>query len=196
MMYDNAPRMKDIKEFNGKSIACDENSPSIRGMPDESMRFDYINKIMNIEYLIQFMEDIVNELKSDSQYLTPDIVTMLAGCSTKLEALTSSIVEGDGSDDTPDGDAEVMKLKMVNPSVHVEDYNGPLHVLKSLWKEEKQFSINLRFDCSSYGDLQNFIDYFSDLTEKTDTANYPFTTSKYVTNLNVEFSKAAIVKRE
>ena len=199
-MYENGTRMKAMNEMDGKSIAGDENTPSIVGMPDESIKlFDYVKKIMNMEYLVQSMEDVVNEIRSDSQYLTPDIVTMLAGCSTKLDELTSSIVEGDGGDDSPDcadGDAEVIKLKMVNPSVHVEDYNGPLHVLKSLWKEGKQFSINLRFDCSSYGDLQKFIDYFNDLTEKVDIANYPFTKCKYVTNLNVEFSKAAIVKRE
>jgi len=196
-MYDNAVRMKTMKEMNSKAIADDENTPSIGGMPDESMKLDYVNKIMNMEYLIQSMEDVVNEIQSDSQYLTPDIVTMLAGCSTKLEALTSGIVEGNGSDDSngsDDCDAQVMKLKMVNPSVHVEDYDGPLHVLKSLWKDGKQSSIDLRFDFNTFGDLQKFVDYFTDLTEKVDTANCSFTKCKYVTNLDVEFSKAAIVK--
>jgi hypothetical protein len=201
MMYENGTRMKVMKEMDAKSIAGEENTPPIVGMPDESIKlFDYVKKIMNMEYLIQSMEDVVNEIRSDNHYLTPEIGDMLVGCSTRLEEFTSGIVEGsksdDDSDDSDDSDTEVMKLKMVNPSVRVEGYDGPLHVLKSLWEDGKQFSINLRFDCNSFNDLQKLVDYFTDLTEKVDTVNHPFTTCKYVTNLDVEFSKAAIVKGE
>jgi len=88
------------------------------------------------------------------------------------------------------------KIKMANPIVHVEDYNGPINILKSMYKDGKRFSINLRFDLNSFNDLQNFIDYFTELTEKVDTANMPFTKNEYRTNLDVVFLKPVIVKED
>ena len=93
-------------------------------------------------------------------------------------------------------DVAVMKIKVINPSVHLEDYDGPLHHLKSLFGDGKGFTINLRFDINSNSDLQKFVDYFTDLTDEVDTMNMSFSKNKYRAVLDIEFSKAAIVKEE
>ncbi len=123
------------------------------------------------------------------------LVSSLGGVDeiTKLEELPSSIDEENGSDDIH---VRVVKIKIANPSVHVEGYNGPIHVLKSLWKKGNGFSLNLRFDFDSFSDLQNFIDYSTDLSEKVHTLNEPFVRDKYIANLDVTFTNAVIVKKE
>jgi hypothetical protein len=77
-----------------------------------------------------------------------------------------------------------LKIKMANPSVHIEGYDGPIHVLKSFRGDGKRFSINLRFDINAPNDLDNFLDYFTELTDKVDTVNMPFVKNKYRANLD------------
>lgn len=185
--------MQAIEESDGKPIASNGSPFSTFCMPQEAIKLGCGDKIMYMKYLCRSIEDIMGELRNDSRSVTPEIIDLIGGYSTKLEELTSSIAEENGSDNIG---GKVMKIKIANPSVHVEDYDGPIHNLKSLCKDEKRFSISLRFDLNSFNDLQNFIDYFTDLTEKGDTANMPFTKNKYRTNLDVVFLKPAIVKED
>jgi hypothetical protein len=152
-----------------------------------------VAEIRNTEQLHRPVEDVMNELRTDSRSVTSEILDVPSERSTKLEELPSSIDEENGSDDIH---VRVVKIKMTNPSVHVDGYNGPIHVLKSLWKKGNGFSLNLRFDFDSFSDLQNFIDYSTDLSEKVHTLNKPFVKDKYIANLDVTFTNAVIVEKE
>lgn len=185
--------MKAIEESEGKPIASNGNTFTTFCMPQEAIKLGGGDKIMDMKYLCRSMEDIMGELRNGSRSVTPEIIDLMGGYSTKLEELTSSIAEENGSDNIG---VKVMKIKMANPIVHVEDYNGPINILKSMCKDGKRFSITLRFDLNSFNDLQNFIDYFTELTEKSDTANMPFTKNEYRTNLDVVFLKPVIVKED
>ncbi len=152
-----------------------------------------VDKIVNTEQLCRPIEDVMGELRDGSRSVTPEINDLLSGCATKLEELTSSIDGENGSDDIHD---RVMKFKITNPSVHIENFNGQIHVLKSLWKKGNGFSLNLRFDFDSFSDLQNFIDYSAELSEKVHALNEPFLREEYTANLDIAFSNAVIVKKE
>jgi hypothetical protein len=152
-----------------------------------------VAEIRNTEQLHRPVEDVMDVLRTDSRSVTPEILDVPSECSTKLEELPSSIDGENGGDDIH---VRVVKIKMTNPSVHVDGYNGPIHVLKSLWKKGNGFSLNLRFDFDSFSDLQNFIDYSTDISEKVHTLNKPFVKDKYIANLDVTFTNAVIVEKE
>lgn len=154
-----------------------------------------VDEIANTEQLDRPIEDVMDELRDGSRSVTPEINDLLSGCATKLEERPSSIdgENGNGSDDIHD---RVMKFKITNPSVHIENFNGQIHVLKSLWKKGNGFSLNLRFDFDSFSDLQNFIDYSTELSEKVHALNEPFLREEYTANLDIAFSNAVIVKKE
>jgi len=154
-----------------------------------------VDEIANTEQLDRPIEDVMDELRDGSRSVTPEINDLLSGCATKLEELPSSIdgENGNGSDDIHD---RVMKFKITNPSVHIENFNGQIHVLKSLWKKGNGFTLNLRFDFDSFSDLQNFIDYSTELSEKVHALNEPFLREEYTANLDIAFSNAVIVKKE
>ncbi len=154
-----------------------------------------VDEIANTEQLDRPIEDVMDELRDGSRSVTPEINDLLSGCATKLEERPSSIdgENGNGSDDIHD---RVIKFKITNPSVHIENFNGQIHVLKSLWKKGNGFSLNLRFDFDSFSDLQNFIDYSTELSEKVHALNEPFLREEYTANLDIAFSNAVIVKKE
>ena len=154
-----------------------------------------VDEIANTEQLDRPIEDVMDERRDGSRSVTPEINDLLSGCATKLEELPSSIdgENGNGSDDIHD---RVMKFKITNPSVHIENFDGQIHVLKSLWKKGNGFSLNLRFDFDSFSDLQNFIEYSTELSEKVHALNEPFLREEYTANLDIAFSNAVIVKKE
>ena len=169
--------MKAIEEREAKPMVSCEETPAAVGMPEEAIELDSgRNEIMEPEFLCGSVEDLRGGLS----------------CATIFEGLPSGIAEKNQGNN---GDGAVMKIKMANPSVHVEDYDGSIHVLKSLCGNGDRFTINLRFDVDS-PNLHKFIDYFTELSEEVGTVNMPFSKSKYKANLDVEFSKAAIVKEE
>jgi len=168
--------MKAIGEGGAKPIASNENTSTAVRMSQEAIKLDSGGAaILDADYVCRSMDDRKGELS----------------CFTKFEELPGSIVEGDSGNN-----GKVMKIKMANPSVHIEDYDGPIHILKSFCGDGKRFSINLRFDINSPSDLDKFLDYFTELTDKVGTVNMPFVKNKYRANLEVEFSKAVIVKEE
>lgn len=63
----------------------------------------------NMEQLCHSTEDLMDELRSGSRSVTPEIIDLLLECSTKLEELTSSIEET-GSDDI-DVSAVILELR-------------------------------------------------------------------------------------
>ena len=73
----------------------------------------------NMEHLCHSTEDVMDELRSGSRSVTPEIIDLLLECSTKLEELTSSI-EGNGNDDI-DVSAVLLELKSLNEG---EEENG------------------------------------------------------------------------
>lgn len=154
-----------------------------------------VDEIANTEQLDRPIEDVMDERRDGSRSVTPEINDLLSGCATKLEELPSSIdgENGNGSDDIHD---RVMKFKITNPSVHIENFDGQIHVLKSLWKKGNGFSLNLRFDFDSFSDLLNFIEYSTELSEKVHALNEPFLREEYTANLDIAFSNAVIVKKE
>ncbi len=66
----------------------------------------------NMEHLCHSTEDVMDELRSGSRSVTPEIIDLLLECSTKLEELTSSIEEN-GNDDI-DVSAVLLALKSLN----------------------------------------------------------------------------------
>jgi len=72
----------------------------------------------NMEQLCHSMEDVMDEFRSGSRSVTPEIIDLLLECSTKLEELTSNIEEN-GSDDI-DVSAVILELK----SLMVEEKEG------------------------------------------------------------------------
>ena len=149
--------------------------------------------IFSMEYLCHSLESIIEEFRNNSCNVSPETLEVLRSGSRKLDELMSSIAEEKGRDN---GDSTALKIRMMNPSVCVEDYDGPICLLKSMWRDDKPFSINLRFDISSFSDLHKFVDYFTDLMEKRGTMNMPFVKNRYRMNLEVEFSNPAIVDDE
>lgn len=73
----------------------------------------------NMEHLCHSTEDVMDELRSGSRSVTPEIIDLLLECSTKLEELTSSI-EGNGNDDI-DVSAVLLELKSLSEE---EEENG------------------------------------------------------------------------
>jgi len=73
----------------------------------------------NMEHLCHSTEDVMDELRSGSRSVTPEIIDLLLECSTKLEELTSSIEEN-GNDDI-DVSAVLLELKSLSDG---EEENG------------------------------------------------------------------------
>jgi hypothetical protein len=182
-----------MEESDGKSMAREETMSTVFGVPHETVTLggEDGEPIIDLEYLCNSLGSVIERLRINSCNVTPDILDVVGNCSMKLSDLVSSIAKGYVSDND---DNNVLKLQITNPLVHVEDYDGPLCHLKSMWSDDKRFSINLRFDLNSFSDLEKFIDYFMNLTEKVDTMNMPFVRYKYRINSWVEFSNPAIVE--
>ena len=75
----------------------------------------------NVEHLCHAMEDVMDELRSGSRSVTPEIIDLLLKCATTLEELTCGIEET-GSDDV--------------------DVSGVLSELENLKEEEKRGTKN------------------------------------------------------
>ncbi|MEA2033555.1 MAG: chemotaxis protein CheA [Euryarchaeota archaeon] len=90
----------------------------------------------NMEHLCHSTEDVMDELRSGSRSVTPEIIDLLLECSTKLEELTSSI-EGNGNDDI-DVSAVLLALKSLMTGEKEKEEGGPVQKKKSKAKKGKR----------------------------------------------------------
>jgi len=107
----------------------------------------------NMEQLCHSTEDLMDELRSGSRSVTPEIIDLLLECSTKLEELTSSIEET-GSDDI-DVSAVILELRSLMTEEKEEKEGGAEAVQKEDVKIEKKvmggrkkYEINVSLDKS------------------------------------------------
>jgi hypothetical protein len=149
--------------------------------------------LTEVKELCQSLKRLVAEI-GDSRWngATPEVREVLGSYSAKLDKLVDTIADGNGGGNG--GRRAGLRICMGNPSVRVDDYDGPVCLLKSMWAEGEHFTVNLRFDLQSFSDVQHFIDYFSALTAKADELNMPFVRDRYQTNLEVEFSQPKIIE--
>ncbi|MGC9443836.1 MAG: hypothetical protein ACP5E9_02715 [Candidatus Methanospirareceae archaeon] len=147
-----------------------------------------------VKELCQSLKRLVAEI-GDSRWngATPEVREVLGSCSAKLDRLVDTIADGNGGRGNG-GPRAGLRICMGNPSVRVDDYDGPVCLLKSMLTEGEHFTVNLRFDLQSFSDVQHFIDYFSALTAQVDELNMPFVRDRYQTNLEVEFSQPKIIE--
>lgn len=90
----------------------------------------------NMEQLCHSTEDLMDELRSGSRSVTPEIIDLLLECSTKLEVLTSSIEET-GSDDI-DVSAVILELRSLMTEEKEEEEGGAVQKKKSKAKKGKR----------------------------------------------------------
>jgi len=90
----------------------------------------------NMEQLCHSTEDLMDELRSGSRSVTPEIIDLLLECSTKLEELTSSIEEN-GSDDI-DVSAVILELRSLITEEKEEKEGGAVQKKKSKAKKGKR----------------------------------------------------------
>jgi len=85
--------LEDADEEHAAEVlnAAFRSAHTVKGM-SASMDF------MNMEHLCHSMEDLMDELRTGSRSVTPELIDMLLECSTKLEELTINIEEN-GNDD-------------------------------------------------------------------------------------------------
>ncbi|MGB2728764.1 MAG: chemotaxis protein CheA [Halobacteriota archaeon] len=89
----------------------------------------------NMEQLCHSTEDLMDELRSGSRSVTPEIIDLLLECSTKLEELTSSIEEI-GSDDI-DVSAVILELRSLMTEEKEEKEGGAVQKKKRKAKKGK-----------------------------------------------------------
>ncbi|MGB2841900.1 MAG: chemotaxis protein CheA [Halobacteriota archaeon] len=89
----------------------------------------------NMEQLCHSTEDLMDELRSGSRSVTPEIIDLLLECSTKLEELTSSIEEI-GSDDI-DVSAVILELRSLITEEKEEKEGGAVQKKKRKAKKGK-----------------------------------------------------------
>lgn len=90
----------------------------------------------NMEQLCHSTEDLMDELRSGSRSVTPEIIDLLLECATKLEELTSSIEEN-GSDDI-DVSAVILELRSLMAEEKEEKEGGTVQKKKSKAKKGKR----------------------------------------------------------
>lgn len=88
----------------------------------------------NMEQLCHSTEDLMDELRSGSRSVTPEIIDLLLECSTKLEVLTSSIEET-GSDDI---DVSAVILELRSLMTEEKEEGGAVQKKKSKAKKGKR----------------------------------------------------------
>jgi len=89
----------------------------------------------NMEQLCHSTEDLMDELRSGSRSVTPEIIDLLLECSTKLEELTSSIEEI-GSDDI-DVSAVILELRSLMTEEKEEKEGGAVQKKKRKVQKRK-----------------------------------------------------------
>lgn len=110
----------------------------------------------NMEQLCHSTEDLMDELRSGSRSVTPEIIDLLLECSTKLEELTSSIEET-GSDDI-DVSAVILELRSLMTEEKEEGgavqkkkskvQKGKGKIEKKVMGGRKKYEINVSLDKS------------------------------------------------
>ncbi|HDS45679.1 MAG TPA: hypothetical protein ENN68_06270 [Methanomicrobia archaeon] len=150
-------------------------------------------ELAEMKELCQSLKRLMAELGASTwNGAAPEVRDVLGSCSAKVDKLVDMLIDGNGGGNG--GRRAGLRICMGNPSVRVDDYDGPVCLLKSLWAEGEHFTVNLRFDLQSFSDVQDFIDYFSALSAKVDELNLPFVRERYQTNLEVEFSPPKIIE--
>jgi two-component system chemotaxis sensor kinase CheA len=116
----------------------------------------------NVEQLCHSTEDMMDELRSGSRNVTPEIIDLLLECSTKLEELTNSIEEN-GNDDI-DVSAVILELKSLmteekaeeegavqKEKIEVQEGNGKIEKKVRVGRKTYEIKVSLDKSCEFKG---------------------------------------------